>query len=697
MPLVTIAHLNLGVRRLTLSDASLPQPIVVSDLSLTNIDRIEWLGKDPAGKAPTHLRLTCRIDPVMDQLTLDALVAPFAQQPSLQLDVLATGVRGDGLTALAPALKANVDGSQLTDGRLAAHFETAVKLERRSPLEFDLSRGCDVDLLLKNVEYRAMDKGPVLAGLEELRADAVRIEPANSLVHARTLEITKPIGFVTQDEAGIRALGWLIKLPANVAATQPVTVATDAVATEPATAPAPAVAVATKPWAGDVRIDQLLISGLDARFEDHSCDPPLVVPLNGLDVEVRDVSTRSLHEPGRPIRFNAIVNGGKVRLPKRGQSKVKSAEQQYEQRELFSQITVNGSLTLYPQMTGWAKTSVSGLELTALAGPAKRQNVTLRNGTYDSTFEARMKSDGVIETNARLIFTDLSVSEPADGPIAKLLKLPGGLDGVVQAIQAADGSITLPVGVPLRQGHVAMGDVVGTAAGAVSSVILTAVASSPLKAVNAVGALVGLPQEKRPAAAEPIAVQFTAGAVDVNQAQLQALQPVFTRMKNNSSLTLTVRHELGGGDVQRAAERANPSPEDCRNLEYQLRTRKAVLQRLRADVAGQARGQLVSLGESGAATALARLRAIDKELGRTENALDEVCELLRPGADRQAARRTRQASLAIARERVDAVKAMLLASGVKDIADRVQVVEAQFNPTESDTGGRVLIAAVEKK
>ncbi|HSV12746.1 MAG TPA: DUF748 domain-containing protein, partial [Tepidisphaeraceae bacterium] len=429
LPLVTIAHLNLGVRRLTLSDASLPQPIVVSDLSLTNIDRIEWLGKDPAGKAPTHLRLTCRIDPVMDQLTLDALVAPFAQQPSLQLDVLATGVRGDGLTALAPALKANVDGSQLTDGRLAAHFETAVKLERRSPLEFDLSRGCDVDLLLKNVEYRAMDKGPVLAGLEELRADAVRIEPANSLVHARTLEITKPIGFVTQDEAGIRALGWLIKLPANVAATQPVTVATDAVATEPATAPAPAVAVATKPWAGDVRIDQLLISGLDARFEDHSCDPPLVVPLNGLDVEVRDVSTRSLHEPGRPIRFNAIVNGGKVRLPKRGQSKVKSAEQQYEQRELFSQITVNGSLTLYPQMTGWAKTSVSGLELTALAGPAKRQNVTLRNGTYDSTFEARMKSDGVIETNARLIFTDLSVSEPADGPIAKLLKLPGGLDG----------------------------------------------------------------------------------------------------------------------------------------------------------------------------------------------------------------------------------------------------------------------------
>jgi hypothetical protein len=132
-------------------------------------------------------------------------------------------------------------------------------------------------------------------------------------------------------------------------------------------------------------------------------------------------------------------------------------------------------------------------------------------------------------------------------------------------------------------------------------------------------------------------------------------------------------------------------------MEHQLLAHKTELLRLRADAAGQARAQLLSLGEANAAAALARLTAVDQELARTEDALDQVLELLRPGADRQAGRRMRAVALDFGRERLDAVRAVLLASKVPHIADRITVVDPQFNPVDGDSGGRLLIAVVEKK
>jgi hypothetical protein len=370
---------------------------------------------------------------------------------------------------------------------------------------------------------------------------------------------------------------------------------------------------------------------------------------------------------------------------------------------------VNGSVSLYPTPSGWAKTSVNGLELAALAGPAKKFDVTLRSGTYDSEFEFRLKDQTVTPTG-RLSYTDLSASEPPGGPIGKHFSPPGramDLDGIITVLKRPDNSIVLPVApvdVPLKKGEpFPFGEVYGSVAGAVTSAITIGVASVPLKAVNAVGEQVGswlgIPKDKKPDNNGPFAIDFAPGAVSASDAQeAEVLKPIFARMRDNPDLTLTVRHELGGADVQRASARANPSPEDCRNLEYRLRARKAELLRERADAAGAARAQLVSLGEGGASASLARLRAIDQELGQTENALDQVLELLRPGADRQAARRTRQASLAVARERLEAVKAYLLASSnVHNIASRLSVVEAQYNPAEGTDGGHVWITVVQKK
>jgi hypothetical protein len=241
-----------------------------------------------------------------------------------------------------------------------------------------------------------------------------------------------------------------------------------------------------------------------------------------------------------------------------------------------------------------------------------------------------------------------------------------------------------------------MGDILLAIPPAIGSVITTAILSAPVKVVGGGLSVFGLESTKK-SGEEPVVIAFAPGAISLDDTQVKALVELLKRLKDNSDLTLTIRHTLGGKDVQLAMQRANPSPAECRDIEHQLLSHKAELLRLRADAAGQARAQLMALGETNAAAALDRLAAIDREIARTENALDQVLELLRPGADRQATRRMRAVALDFGRERLDAVRDVLWVSRVKHIADRVRIIDAQFNPTDGDSSGQVFIAVVEKK
>src|ERR1700761_8881827 len=102
---------------------------------------------------------------MIDHVQVDAMIAPFARQPNLQVDFAATGVRGDGLTGLVPELKPELDGSNLTNGSLTAHLEAEAKLDRRSPIDFDVSHGLDLSFLINKVYYRGTPDGPVLVGV----------------------------------------------------------------------------------------------------------------------------------------------------------------------------------------------------------------------------------------------------------------------------------------------------------------------------------------------------------------------------------------------------------------------------------------------------------------------------------------------------------------------------------------------------
>src|SRR6185369_3589695 len=118
--------------------------------------------------------------------------------------------------------------------------------------------------------------------------------------------------------------------------------------------------------------------------------------------------------------------------------------------------------------------------------------------------------------------------------------------------------------------------------------------------------------------------------------------------------------------------------------------RKQRLMESRNALAADARARLASGGGAAAEQSLTQLRDADRELAAAEDALDRVYELLRPGADRQADRRTRAAALEIAQARLDSVHAALLAAGIPNLDQRVRVTRAQFTePEQGQADGKV--------
>jgi hypothetical protein len=584
-----------------------------------------------------------------------------------------------------PELKSQIDGSGLTDGRFTTHLEANGKFSRRGPLRYDFAKPFDGEFTIRPLEYRGTPDGPVLAGLEEIRGEGIHVDPAKVAVNMRTLELTKPMGNVWRDKEGIHVLGLVLKVEAPPAAstTQP-SEQSQAVRT-PVEVPQVATSATTKP-AAEIRVDRLLISGIDFRAEDRTTTPNLLVPLTTLDLEARNVSNLTMYED-RPIRFSVVAGAGKVPLASRGE------------RELFSEVAANGNLSLYPAPRGYTKASVSGFELLGIAGPANAQKVQIGGGVFDGTFDLRFEDNGIIDTRSRLALTDLKISEPPDGPVQSSLKLNVPLDAVILILQDASGAITLPLHVPIKQGEVSTNAIMGSAAAAAAPIVGTAVASSPIKIAGGVGSMMGMGGKEKEAGARPAGeVDFAAADTQLSaeaQAQVNALSE---KMRRQGKLELTLKSELGGADVARAAVLANPSPADCAAIAEQIRARKNRLMQSRQQLASTARAQLASGDAGSAQMTIEELREINRDLAAAEDAMDRVYDLLRPGADRQADRRTRAAAIYIAQHRLEAVHAALLAAGVPELDKRIRVTRAQFTePGEADSPGKITFTVLEKK
>lgn len=703
LPLLTVGTLDLKLNRLRMRGFASPDgaPIDLSGVRLYNAGPIELGGEAPDQRPPLKLQIDGAINPVVARFGVVIEAIPFEVEPELTIEVNASGINGKGLTDIAPELDNLIDGESLTEGTFSTRLTASLNYGRRGPRDWDLSRGFTAEVSVKPVEFRGQPDGPVLAGLEEIRGEGIQVQPRSGNVTIRSIEILRPIGRFVRDEQGLHVLGLVIPLKEREAPTAEPDEVVEAKPVPPEVPPAPS-SPRERPQ-NEIRLDRFAISGIDVVFEDRTTQPSTLVPLKTLDVEVRDISNQMLWT-GKPMRFDMLCTSDQVPLPPRkgriAQGDI--SDDGLEMRELFSQITARGHIGLKQTqegdviLTGWAKTSVSGFELLGIRGLAEAQEIIIGGGILDDTNDIRFRDDGLIETRNRVVLTNLSLSEPPNGLIQRTLQLPAPIDVAIGAITDPDGSITLNLPVTIESGEVDAGKLLGSALGAVTEVLVTAIASAPVKAVGGVGDLLGLGDKGEQAPEPPVELAFLPGVATLEPAEARKLAVLAERMRRDRTLELQLRHEMSANDVAHAAVRANPPIEDVRVMIDRMRRSKSQLLAERSLLAAQARAQFASHADA-VDDSIAMLRAVDRRLAQIDSSLEQLGELLRPGAAAQADRRTRAASLEVAQERFAVIQAALVDAGVPNAEERIRLTNPQFDPSDALPRGRVIITVVARK
>ena len=701
LPLVTVRKIDLKVDRIRLSGLAGAdgKPVDLANLSFYNPVPIELAGPNADQRPPLKLQIDGGISPVVRSFSVAIESAPFAGEPTLDVNVTAGGIDGKGLTDIVPQLATTLNGEGLTEGTFNSHLSASLNYGRRGPRDIDIRRGFTAMLTIKPIEFRGQPDGPVLAGVGEIHGEGIRVELLAGNVLIKTIDITKPVGRFVRDEKGLHALGFVIPLkPTTQPATQPTEVAQ---ATPPAASPTTAPMPVQRPT-GEFRIDHFGVSGIDLIFEDRATPPTMIIPLKTLDVDVRGISSQ-MAWTGKPLRFDMLCTADTVPLPPRRGSTVggpttRTDEGEGEMRELFSQVTATGRIGLKQTAdgqivpVGWAKTSVNGFELLSVRGPAKVHKVEIGGGVLDDRNDIQFREDGSIETRNQIVFTNLKMSEPANGPIQSLFVLPLPLDLTIRQLSDADDSITMAVPVTVERNTIDTNSVILPAIAAVTKVIGVSIASQPVKVVQGVGGLLGLGKDKAPEA--PVELSFLPGVASLESKERVQLATLAKRLKDDKELEVQMRHQLSPADVEQLNRRANPDAGDVRQITDRLRRDKAELLARRNALAAQARAQYAAQSFAADGTVEA-VQAVDRQLAQIDQSLDQFYELLKPGAANQADRRTRAACLAVATERFDLIQAALTSAGVPDVATRVRRTNPQFEPIGER--GTVTIILVPKK
>lgn len=677
VPLVTLETLSIQADRLSFASPALAEPVSVVGLSLKNVAPIELLGDEPSARPPVDLQLRGAVENLVDSISADAHLAPFAAEPLAKVNVDINGIHANELTKLMPDLAGKVDGTGLSNGRFTTSAEAHFAYTRRGAMGIDLTRDITAEVAVLNTRLTQDGVEKPLAGLDEFRGERIRYSPASVAVVIQSLEFVKPAAHILRDAQGLHAFGFTILTPpegageadtvtAEKPADAPAAVATNADAADGATPPA-------APGA-EVRIDQLIVSGADILIEDQLGNVPTIIPINSLDVEVKGLSNRVMSEP-KPVRFNAIVGAGKVPLVQ--------GNGQVSERPVFAEASASGNMVFFPQLKGYAKTSLSGLELTALTGLASQADIKINGGTFDVRTDVRMQGDDAMVARVYPTFNELRVSEPPGGPIQRILQLPAPLDVVIAALEAADGSISVPLEVPMKAGELNTGAVIGSAVASIARVTAEAMVAAPLKAAKLVGMLGGADvSSARTRGLDPVVLQFTPGESQLTGDQRQAIEGVIDQLKRDGTIEVTIQHTLGAEDVTLAGERSNPAADDSLALASRLRQRKMELQREQMQQISQVRVLLASQDVTASNAAIEKLRATSISLKETEDGLNQLLDMLRPGADRQTERRTKAASILLGDLRLRSVQQMLLDSNVSTISERVRKANALYNPAE---------------
>lgn len=311
-----VANLDLAIAHVRFKDATQSVEPIDASLRLKSngpivIDSRERSDNPP----PIGLDLVARLDPLGTEAALALRAEPLSAEPSVKVDWTISKIDQSKLATLVPGVFDTFSPPRVVDGVFQGSVEGRLAFRRRGPLDFDVSRGFAAIVQVKDVAFRDKPDGEILAGLEGLRASVKRMSPLSGEVHLDQIEIDTPRLSIVKRVDHLEVAGLKLALPTPPAEGAPMV--EEAAAAETAT-PAPTVAVAPAEPAQpkpEIRVDELLAQGLGISFRDETVDPPLVVPLDKLEVEVRNLTTRALEQP-IPIRFDIRMGAGLVELPK---------------------------------------------------------------------------------------------------------------------------------------------------------------------------------------------------------------------------------------------------------------------------------------------------------------------------------------------------------------------------------------------
>ncbi len=686
LPRLSIGTIEIGAERLAFRDerSERPTPLVLEGLSLASRGAVSVDPENPAASPPLELSLRGGVPPLVSSLAVDVALSPFAFEPAVEAALDADGIDGAALASVLPALAGTVDTSEIGRGTFGARLAASVSARRRGPLDFSFANGFGAEVRLEDVSLRDEARPPEeaeLFGFDELLVDVAQVAPSGD-VHVRAIELARPRGGVARTPEGLVVAGVTLPAPPPAAVVDSEETLGEAVAE----ASEPASESGAAPAGPVTRLDSLVVTGGAFRIEDRAVDPPLRLPLRDVELEVRDFTTRTLVEE-IPFRFALFLRSGEVELPLEGAPR----------RPALGEAFVTGRLALAPAPTGMVKASLSALELSNLRGEAAGAGVTLTDGLLDVGSELRFGEDGALDTRTRVTLTDLSLSEPPDGPISRWLKLPAPLDAVIFVLRDASGAIRIPLDFDLGANGVSLANVASTAVGTLTRLIGTAVAQSPLRVGLGAGRLVGLgggEEDIAPTASDEVA--FPVASASPEREGRETIAEVAERLAAEPTLSIVLTHDLGRGDRERVAERANPSRDDALALAARLRDHKRAILDARIDRKSEARAAFATGRGDAAREARERLRALDRELVATEAALDRILDIVRRDAPRYAERRTRDGCVELARLRLEEVRRLLVEAGAPDDDDRIRVRTPRSVEPERDEGGAVRIDAIER-
>lgn len=697
LPLITLSQLQWRIDNLALAGL-LPdrRPLHLTSIDLHNTTPIRCLGPAPAQAPAVALLLTGSAPGIARHMALVFHLRPFANHPRATAHVAITDIRGAGLMEMAPALRRRFALQGLKTGAFTADASLALQLDRRSPLDFNFAEPFSASAALSNIAFRDKPNGPIAVGVGQIAADKIIVQPARSSVAVAVLNIRKPRLRLTHDAAGWTVAG--LRLRRHMA--PPLQTLTHRVAAPPALQ-------RTQIHPLSVLIKRTVISGIDARYIDHTCTPPVEIPLTGLEAQIFNLGTTPFTRH-IPVRFNVIAYAGAVKqatlpikalttAPKSPPRQPAAPPPTTKAEPLFAQFSSNGQLYLYPRIRGWARAALNGLYLAELAPLAKKYGVTITAGTFDDSGDLRIHNSEHMNVHTKLVFSNLDLSEPPHGTLARLLHLPTPLNVALAALEAPDGSITLPLSVPISTGRISQSAVTGQILADLVQVVAVGIASSPLKLAGGLASLFGsgkLRVVKEP----PIKLHFTPSSATLTSRDWLAIDALARRLRHHDSLQVVVRQQISTADIAVAARRANPTKSECLQLIGALETRTARLLAKRQEEVGRLRGELaIRLSDTAIGAAIAHLTRVDAKLARARMAIHYLADMLAPGADRNVARRTRGVMMIVARRRLSEIKTALLAGGFAHPHRRVHIVFPQYLPAKSDQGGPAVITLVRAK